>query len=194
MIVQVSPETDELYVHSLLLSKVVERVLQQRGGIELSDVPMFEKTPIVEFMKRMRVWSLEKFNDTTYISAINFFKNDKDLKAQKTLGTILIYIEEEYISYLFKRLDYPNLDEDDDDCLKDACGTFCNIIAAKFKSGLAQMGYAELSMSHFYSFKDEVFGGVAYDTQQKSKYEIAFEINGVKRIVAELTLGKVPKY
>jgi hypothetical protein len=77
--------------------------------------------------------------------------------------------------------------------LEDACGTFLNIVSAKFKEGMIQLGYRELVMSHFVSFQNEAINGIEYDPKQKEKYEISFEIGGYKRIVFELTMGNVPR-
>ena len=76
--------------------------------------------------------------------------------------------------------------------LEDACGTFCNLIAGNFKSGLTQLGYVELIMSHFSGFQNEILNGVEFHPSQKQMYEINYEIEGEKRIVTELCMGPVP--
>lgn len=181
-----------------LLANVMRLTLQKRAHIELSQPPEIRQVAIVEFLKRMRLWSLDKFKDTSYISIIQFYLDENEKKKNKSLGALIIYLESSYIGYLFKRLGYPNLDEDDMDVLKDACGTFCNIIAGLFRTALVDLGYVELDMSHFSCYVDSVPtiekipSGVDYHPTQTHKYEINFEILGVKRIVADLTLGPVP--
>ena len=184
---------DELYVQSMLLSKVIRRTLKIRGDLQLSSEPFLERVSIVEFMKRMRIWSLEKFDTTTYISVINFYRSDEDMAHNKVLGAIVVYIGEQYVSDLLKRLGYPEPDDDDPEALEDACGTFCNIVAAKFKSGLIQLGYTEPVMSHFKSYRDEVINGVEFDIKQTEKYELSFEIKGDRRIMIDLTMGHLLK-
>ncbi|MCD4780560.1 MAG: chemotaxis protein CheX [Candidatus Omnitrophica bacterium] len=186
-------EFDQLYLHSLLLSKVVERILQRKAKIYLSDKPDFSIVNIVDFMQKMRVSSLEKFDVSTYISTVNFYLTEEQMKKNKSVGAIVVYISEDYVVKLLKKLGYPNFDEDDADVLRDACGTFCNIIGAKFKEGLTQLGYPELFMSHFSSYRNEIVNGVDYDSNQKQKYELSFEIDGHKRIIIDLTLGYIPK-
>jgi hypothetical protein len=187
------PSKNSLYLQALLLSKVVTRVLDQRGGIQLSTEPEFRLVHIVEFMKRMRVWSLDKFRGKTFISVINFYMSDEDMENHKATGAVIVYIGEEYVMTLLKKLGYPELDEDNEEMLEDACGTFLNIVSAKFKEGMIQLGYRELVMSHFVSFQNEAINGIEYDPKQKEKYEISFEIGGYKRIVFELTMGNVPR-
>lgn len=184
----------EFYIQALLLAKVVERILSRKAGIDLSKPPRLELKPITEFVRRMRVSGLLKFNERTYIAAINLFKTEEDSEQHKAVGAIVLYIPETYVAKLFRELEYPSvIDEDDQEALLDACGTFCNLIAGNFKSGLTQLGYQELVMSHFSSYKNEVLNGVIYDPKQTRLYEISFEIRGEKRIVADLTMGPIPK-
>ena len=185
---------DEFYVQALMMAKVVERTLWLEGKIKLSEKPELEVVNIVEFMRRMRVWSLDKFpEETTYVSTINFYIDENDMEKHRAIGALIIYIGEDYIFRLFRKLGYPKFDEDDEEALEDACGTFANIIGAKFKTGLTQLGYIDLAMSHCSNYRNEIINGVEYDIRQDKKYEISFEIDGEKRIVAELTLGKTPK-
>ncbi|MBF0533183.1 MAG: hypothetical protein HQL23_08860 [Candidatus Omnitrophica bacterium] len=188
------PQNDDaFFLQAVLLSKVVTRVLDQRGDIVLSAPPHIEKVRIVEFRRRMRVWGLDKFKEKTYIATVNFYLSDKDLEQHKAVGALVVYIGEDYIETLLKKLGYPKIEDDDESLLEDACGTFTNIVAAKFKEGLTQLGFAELVMSHFSCFQNEALNGVEFDITQKEKYEIAFEIGGYKRIVVDLTLGKMPR-
>ena len=187
-------DPDDLYVQALLLAKVVERVLKHRADIELSSAPKVELKPITEFIKRMRISGLTKFDERTYISTVNFYKNEKDGEQKKAIGAIIIYLPEMYVFKLLNELQYPAvIDEDDQAALLDACGTFCTIVAGNFKSGLTQLGYQELVMSHFSNYQNDVLNGVEYDPTQKELYEINFEIKGVKRIVADLTMGPILK-
>ncbi len=185
---------DPFYVQGLLLAEVVKRILNRRAGIQLSKIKSsFEVKPITEFMQRMRVSSIEKFDTTTYISTINFYSNEKKMKTQDALGALVLYIEGKYVTELLKKLNYPVDDARDEETLEDGCGTLCNLIAGNFKSGLTQLDYIELPMSHFLSFRNEILDGVAYDFTKEQKYEISIEIDGVKRIMVDLAMGDIPK-
>ncbi len=186
------PDINELYIQALLLAKTFKRVLKMRANFKLSAEPEMERVPIVEFRKKMRVWSLEKFNNTTYISVINFYNTVEDKKNDNALGAIVLYIGEEYISYLLKRLGYPDIEEEPEE-FEAASGTLLNLIAGSFKSGLVQLGYQEPVMSHFSTYRGEVPGGVLYDTTQTEKYEIALELAGAKVVMLDLTMGATPK-
>jgi len=185
---------DPFYVQGLLLVEVVKRILNRRAGIQLSKIKSsLEIKPITEFMQRMRISSIEKFDTTTYISTINFYSNEKKMESREALGALVLYIEGKYIAELLKKLDYPIDDPRDEETLEDGCGTLCNLISGNFKSGLTQLDYIELTMSHFLSFRNEVLDGVGYDFTKEHKYEISIMIDGIKRIMVDLTMGNIPK-
>ena len=55
-------ELDEYYVQALLLAEVVRRILEVKANVRLKKKPKIQRKPIAEFMKRMRVSTLGKFN------------------------------------------------------------------------------------------------------------------------------------
>lgn len=188
-----SGDLDEFYIQALLLSKVVTRLLKKQGDIDLYKKPAIAKHPITEFAGRMRVTGVTKFEYKTYISVVNFYLTDQDKDKNKALGAIIIYICENYIVDLLKKLGYPVVDEDDEDALEDAIGTFCNLIAGNFKAGLTQLGYKELAMSHFLAYQNDILNGIAYDKTQTELYELTFTIKGEKWIVIDYTMGPIPQ-
>ncbi len=183
---------DEFYIQALMLSKVVMRLLKKKAHITLTRKPALIIKPVTEFMQRLRVSGITKFEGKTYLSTINFYEKEEDIENHQAMGALIVYIGEEYIVELLKKMDYPDVDEDEEEALEDACGTFCNLIAGNFKSGLTQLGYIELVMSHFSGFQNEVLNGVEFHPAQKQMYEIDYEIEGEKRIVTELCMGPVP--
>lgn len=186
-------DLDELYLQSLLLGEVVKRILEKKAEIYLSSKPQLVKKNITEFMKKMRVTGLSKFEGRTYISTVNFYLSDEDLESHEAIGAIVLYLPEIHIVKILQDLGYPVIDEDDEDALEDACGSFCNMIAGSFKAGLSQLGYEEIVMSHFSSYQNDVINGVEYSHFQHQLFEVSFEIKGEKMIVADLTLDQVPK-
>ena len=95
-------EADELYVQALLLAKVIERILNKKADIDLSAASVLERKPITEFVRRMRVSGLTKFEEKTYISIVNFYKTNEDLKSHKAIGALIIYVPESYVVRLFR--------------------------------------------------------------------------------------------
>jgi hypothetical protein len=186
-------EPDEFYIQALLLAEVIKRILDRKASIHLSRVADFKLKPIIEFRGRMRVSSIDKFDGIAYISFVYFYLTEDDKHAHKPVGVILIYMEDEYIEQLLRKLDYPRIDADNQDMVEDACGTICNLIAGNFKTGLTQLGYHELHMSHFTCHRTDIVNGVDFPRLQNQKYEISFVIESKKRIMAELIMAPLLK-
>ncbi len=183
---------DEFYIHALLLSEVVKRILMSKGDIHLTSKPTLEKKSVTEFVKRMRVSGLTKFDERTYLSTVNFYRNVSDQEAEKSAGVIIIYIPETQIVHLLNDIGYPVHNEEDTVALEDACGSFCNLVAGTFKSGLTQLGYKELEMSHFSSYQNEIVDGVEYAPEVPFVYEITFERRGEIKLKADINMGNLP--
>ena len=73
----------------------------------------------------------------------------------------------------------------------DACGSLCNLIGGNFKNALSQLGFQDVIMSPFMIFENNVVDGVEYDPKETNLYEVNFEIEGVKKLVFDLTLGHI---
>ncbi len=186
-----SHQTKELFYLAILLTNEIRDLLKERGTIKLSGRPSMKKKPITEFGRRMRIDGLEKFNGPTFIAAINFYLNLRYMLKEKPVGAIVIYVEEEYLPIFLEQFNYPAVDVLDEEVLKDACGTLCNVMAGRFKLAIAKSGYQELEMSPFVAFRNNSVNGIVYDSTQEYKYEISFEIEERKRLVIELTMGSI---
>jgi hypothetical protein len=185
----------EVHLQLVLLREVVTRILKRKAKFREINKPEFLTKPIIEFRRRMRVSSLERFESTTYIASINFCRTNADLSANKALGAVIVFVEEKNLGFLLQRMDYPMEDNDNLDELKDACGTICNLICGNFKSGLVQLDYQELVMSHFSSFQNEAPFGIDYDQQEKNYYEMTFNVEEHEKLLTVVyTMGAVPKF
>ena len=144
-------------------------------------------------MQRMRVEAMEKFNQTTFCSFIHFYKDAAALQANEFAGFLLVYIERIFVPEMLRILKYPYIDYDNDDEVLDGTGAIVNLIAGQFKKELARLGYADLEMSHFKSYVNTIANGVDYPHDQVEKYEISFDIDDKKRLVAEMVMSPLPK-
>ena len=186
-------KNSELESFANLLVKAIREMFWERAELKFSAMPKLERKNIIEYEKRMRVDGMEKFNhNPTFISTVNFYASELDMKKNKTLGALITYVEQSYIVELLKMLKYPPADDENEDAMKDCCGTLCNIIAGRFKSEVVAAGYIELEMSHFSNFRNTSFRGIDFCFNEFDKYEISFEIKGAKRLVVEMTMGTVP--
>jgi len=184
---------DELYIQSVCLTEVILRTFESKGKLDVTSKPVPKIRPIVSVNRKMKADSLGRFDGLTYISVINFYSNIEDAANEKSIGALIIYVGEKYVVDLFSQMGYPELDENNEAELEDAIGTLINVIAGKFKLALKQLGFVELEMSHFSNYQNDVPGGVSFDHHQNRIYEITFEIDDENALIAELTLGKVPK-
>ena len=187
-----SDNSQELFTLAISLAEVIKTMFKKTGQTALSADPALEKRPIIEFMRKMRVFGMEKFENPTFIASINYYLNVKDMEDHRAVGAVIIYIEQGFVGKLLRLLHYPIIDEEDEDVLKDACGTLCNVIAGQFKVEIVKLGYNDLEMSHFSSYKNSAFQGIEFDAQQKEKYELSFFISDEKRLVVEMTMGPLP--
>lgn len=183
---------DPYYVQALVLAKVVEKILLKNASFRLSSRPDVQSRPVVSFMNRARVSGLEKFDQKTMVSVVNFYRTVADESAGKAAGAIILYVPEDFVFRLIKQLEYDIEESDGELGIMDACGTLCNLIAGNFKNGLSKIGYHPLVMSAFSTYENTPIDGVAFDSERKEIFEISFEIEGLKRIVVDLTMGKIP--
>jgi len=187
------PVNKELEKFGQILAQSVEKMFMERNSVHFSKDPELQKKLIIEYGGLMRADGMEKYNEPTFISYINFFLNAKDMEKNKAIGAIVVYIEQSYVTGLLKLLRYPLADDEDLDALADCCGTLCNIIAGAFKTEISKAGYLELEMSHFTSYRNRAVVGVPFHFDEREKMELAFFIQNQKRLMIDMTMGVLPK-
>ncbi len=177
-----------------LLEQGTVALFKERGDLRFSSDPVKSKRRIIEFEGKMRADGMEKFdNEPTYVSAVNFYASERDMEKKKTLGALVVYVEQSYIAKMMKLLKYPPIDDESDAAMQDSCGTLCNIISGRFKSEISSAGYIELEMSHFMNYRNSAFAGVDFCFNEFDMCEISFNLDNVKRLVIDMTMGAVPK-
>ena len=160
-----------------------------------SSEPVLEKKIITQFVNRMRVDAMEKFNSTTIFSALQFVADEKDLEREEYLLTLIVYLDQRYLPEFLRLLQYPYIDSDDEMEVKDGCGTLANLIAGQYKKEVAVLGYKDVMMSPFESFINTAPNGIGIPKGVLGKYEFSFEVEGTKRLVVEMvTLDMLPKW
>jgi len=179
-------EGESAFTLALALSAAVKKIFYEKSSMTFSDEPVLEKRTITEFKSRMRVDAMEKFNATTVFSVIQFAAKEEDLDREAYLITLLVYLEQKYLPEFLRLLQYPYIDSDDVDEVKDGCGTLGNLIAGQYKREKAALGFKDVMMSHFESHINTVADGVSIPQGAKEKYELSFEVEEVKRLVVEV--------
>ncbi|MFA5059995.1 MAG: hypothetical protein WC676_05155 [Candidatus Omnitrophota bacterium] len=178
---------------AITLSKSVASILREKAELKLSKEPEVKKKYIIEYNGRMRADGMEKFNDPTFVSVVNYFATAKDMEKKNILGALIVYVQQEYIATLLRLLKYPPVDDENENAMLDACGTLCNIVAGRFKSEISTLGFIELEMSPFSNYKNSASNGVGFCYKEYDKYELTFYLENKKRLVVEMTMGPIPK-
>lgn len=181
-----SDEGESAFTLALALSAAVKKIFYEKSATTFSGEPKLEKRLVTQFVQRMRVDAMEKFNTTTVFSVIQFAANAQDLERQAYLITLVIYLEQKFLPEFLRLLQYPYIDSDDEEEVKDGCGTLVNLIAGQYKKEMAVLGYKDVMMSHFESYINTNADGIGIPPGSMEKYEIAFEVEGTKRLVVEM--------
>jgi len=174
---------------ALALAAAVKKIFKDKADKKFSSEPLLEKKLITQFVGRMRIDAMQKFNRPTVFSTIHFYKDAKQMSKNKPIGVLIVYIERKYILELLHILKYPPIDDDEEEEVKDACGALCNIIAGYFRNEMISLGYPTLEMSPFHSYINSAINGVDYCVEEIYKYEVSFEIQGDRRLVTEMVMG-----
>ena len=185
--------TSALIDMSISLSVAVKKVFFEKSRTKFSEDPIIKKRGIVAFSGRLRIDAMEKFNQTTILSVVHYFKSQADLDKHKPVGLLIIYLERNYVPEMLRLLQYPYIDSDDDRDVFDGVGAIINLIAGHFKNELKALGYEDLAMSHFQSFINKVLQGVEYPRGQTDRYELSFVIDDKKRLVVEMVMAPLVK-
>jgi len=187
-------QNKDLSHHTELLRKGVIALFKERGDVEFSSPPELVHKQIIEFDGKIRADGIDKFNnEITYVSAVNFYANQAEMEKKKTLGALITYVEKAYLVKLMKMLQYPPVDEDNEQALLDSIGTLCNIVSGRFKSEIKSAGYTDLEMSHFINYRNSAVVGIDFCPKEYYYYEMTCEIDGVRRLIIDMTMGVVPK-
>src|SRR5436190_1488604 len=101
-------------VLTAVMTRSIEQLLSKMSGIASTKPPETKELEIDEYDGRMRVSGVEKFDASSYISVVNYYLSDKDLKSHKAKGAMILYIESENSSKLFKALGIKVTEDEDD--------------------------------------------------------------------------------
>lgn len=190
-----SGKGESAFTLALALCAAVKKIFYEKSATTFSSEPKLVKKPIIQFIRKMRVDAMEKFNSTTVFSIVDFAPNEEGLEKQVYMISIVVYLEQKFLPEFLRLLQYPYIDSDDEMEVKDGCGTIVNLIAGQYKREMAQLGYKDMMMSHFESYINSAPDGVGIPDGPTEKYEISFEVEGTKRLVVEMiTLSMLPKW
>ncbi|MDE2028207.1 MAG: response regulator [Candidatus Omnitrophica bacterium] len=190
-----SIEGESSFTLALALSAAIKKIFFEKSETTFSSEPRIEKHPITQFVHRMRVDAMEKFNATTACATVHFAVNQEALDRREYLLMLVVYLEQRFLPEFLRLLQYPYIEFDNEAEVMDGCGTVANLIAGQYKREMIQLGYKDLMMSPFESYINAPPDGLAIPRGVEDKYEISFDVEGTKRLVVELvTLDMLPKW
>jgi len=190
-----SSEGESSFTLALALSAAMKKIFFEKSKQTFSSEPLLEKKVVTQFVHRMRVDAMEKFNSTTVFSVVQFAADLGALEQLQYMVTLVVYVEQQFLPDFLRLLQYPYIDADEDSECKDGCGAIANLLGGQYKRELAVLGYKDLEMSPFNSFINTAPDGVGVPKEVREKFEISFSIEGAKRLVVEMvTLDMLPKW
>lgn len=133
-----------------------------------------------------------KFYSKSFISVINFFKDNKALERNTTCGFVITYIEQSCLINLFRALGFQKVDPKKTESMLDTCGEFCNMIAGQFKNQLTKAGYINLVMSSPQSRLWAFPEGVDFPEGVKKYHELSFYLFNTKAVVVDVAMANIP--
>lgn len=185
---------NELKIQAEGLAEVVSSLFDKKGSVKLGK-PALEMKTIIEWNNRMRITGMEKFNAATYISYMSCFLNDQEKQKKNVLGALILYIVEPQLFPYVTKLQYPKIDDENEDELLNSCGLILADIAKAFAEKLTGMGYSSLTIDSPQNYKNSIAQGVPFSLKEYDKFEIMFSspVDSKKVMALEMTLGVIPK-
>ena len=168
--------------------KVVENILKQKSILAFTKDPESVQRDIIEYDSRMRVFGMEKFNGPCFMSVINYYFSQEDLKNHKACGAFIFYVEESCAGKLLKALGFKGFDDEDEAAVLKICGEFCEVLAGEYKNELSNVGYKDLVLSAPTNYHNVVPEGVEFSYDEYVKYEMSFHLWKQKAVVVDITM------
>src|SRR3989338_4379577 len=109
---------------SEIFRRCVQKALEGYCQVAFTKEPKAEQIEIIEYESRMRVFGLEKFNDTCYIALVNLFESPLELEKKETCGVLLIFVHEESAERLFRTV-LKGVQGEDEDLIRDSTKKLC---------------------------------------------------------------------
>ena len=176
-----------------ILTKFIEETVTSKGGLVSSKAFDIATKPIEVYEGRLRVYSSDKFEVPTYVAAANLYLNQGDMRAHRSRGVMVIYMDIEVADKIFKAAGLQVPFDEDDGSMEELCGNFCQSIANNLKERLIEEGFISLEVSPSIVYKNAITEGVEFSKDQNEKQEISFYFLKHKALVIDWTLAPIPK-
>ena len=171
------------------LKSVVDRRVGGKDSVTYTKDAMITDKDIIEYNSRLRIFGLEKFDGPCFISVINFYLSQADLKEHSAHGALIFYLDPENAERLLKAFGYPVKLDSDDEIIMSNCGELCKSFAKQLNEELKSLGYSDLVLSDPANYQNNVLDGVEFNYDEYKMYELSFYLWKKKTFVLEITLG-----
>ena len=166
----------------------IQKTLEEHCSVIFTKEAKVEQRDIIEYASRLRVFGLEKFNDSCYIGVVNLYETPEELKQKKTCGIIIIYVREESAERLFKAL-LKGQEGEDEELLMENTKELCRLVFQNFKRKVVQFGYQNLLAGEQEVYLSNVEEGVPFPYDEDTLYQVNCTLWREKVLVAELVLA-----
>ena len=175
-----------------LLKDSIQKIFLKEGVFPFEDQVKIEKRHIIEYERRMRASSVDKFNAPAYTAAANFFRTAADRQSQNAVGVIILSLKEGS-EIIIKRAGIQGFDEDDHAVVSEKSAELCAKIGNGFKGALAAAGFPSLILSEPVHHRNNLSQGVEFPYDQYEEFLISFQLKGQPALVVELSMANLPR-
>ncbi len=187
------PKKSHLLEYAQLVKSMIDEIFQKVGRIQFSQDSTIQIQDIIEYDQRMIASGLEKFNNSGYVFAANFFKSPPDQKDQLACGAFVLYLNDDSIEHILKGFGLPKIDIDNAEDVLKTFSDHCKNLSEQFNQRLSARGSRSLILSEPFAHRNSIPQGVPFDYNQYEKVEIAFSIKGVRAFAIDLTLPLITR-
>ncbi|HLF17830.1 MAG TPA: hypothetical protein VI749_02935 [Candidatus Omnitrophota bacterium] len=183
-----SPQTINKEELAETFRRCVQRSLEQYCQVVFTKDPKVEQLDLIEYESRMRIFGLEKFNGTCYISLVNLYESPLEAEHKDPCGVLLVYVEEENAERLFKAL-LKGVQGEDEELIAENTQKLCIAVFEQLKKELSQFGYPGILMSAPENYLSNAEQGVDFPYDEDTLYQVSCILWREKIVVAELVLA-----
>ncbi len=173
---------------SQMILKAVEATVATVPAMSPSQDPESKIRDLEEYDGRLKAIGSSKFGSPCYVCAVNFFANELDKSKEKNpKGFVVLYLEADNATKIFKPLGIAFQDDEDDASMIKATGELLNKIAQNIVGAMNASGYSQLLMTTPIGQRNHLSEGVAIDLGLQQLSEVSFFFYKHRSLVVEAT-------
>ena len=189
-------KTIDLYAMLGPVVRGIEKTIKKTSRERMTATHKVATKWIVTWEGKMRIFDLEKFHTSAFVSAVHYYLDEEMRKQSLPFGAAVLYIEmsEAYaiLSGLGIEMKCKYVENDDEiseenKSVAGSCGELCGILADTIRREIIGVGYPDLLVSAPSNYFIELPLGIPYPATETNRYELFFQL---KRKGEELVEGE----